>query len=101
MELSQEIIDQAMSARFHCCDLDVEVSVREYLIELLRALWIEGERFSGKRPFGNSGWEYDLYKPLIEGGFVEGQLDEDGCVDTVSDLAHDFVVALIDSMGAK
>lgn len=52
-------------------------NVGEYLHSLLFTLWEEGEGFSGKRPFGNSGWEYDLYKPLIVGGFVEGEIDEE------------------------
>lgn len=35
-------------------------TVKEYLVELLSTLWNEGEGFSGKRPFGTSGWEYEL-----------------------------------------
>lgn len=33
------------------------LTVRDYLKALLRRLWLEQEGFSGKRPFGNSGWE--------------------------------------------
>ena len=53
-------------------------TVGEYLIMLLLIdqLWCEGEGFSGKRPFGNYGWEYELYHALacanaIEANFVE------------------------------
>ena len=46
-------------------------TVREYLKMLLERLWEEGEGFSGKRPFGNSGWEYDLYAALEEKGVTE------------------------------
>ena len=53
-------------------------TVREYLKELLKSLWNEGENFSGKYPFGNSGWEYDLYAALVAGGVVEGAFDEQG-----------------------
>lgn len=35
-------------------------TVKEYLKKLLETLWEEGEGFSGKRPFGNSGWEVEL-----------------------------------------
>ena len=35
-------------------------SIRGYLKTLLTTLMAEGEGFSGKRPFGNSGWEYEL-----------------------------------------
>jgi hypothetical protein len=45
-------------------------TVKEYLVELLAHLWDEGEGFSGKRPFGNSGWEYDLYEALGNAGLI-------------------------------
>lgn len=65
---------------------DVEAnSIREYLKQLLSTLWAEGEGFSGKRPFGNSGWDYDLYRPLVIMGVVEGEWeDEDGYHSIVS-----------------
>ena len=46
-------------------------TVREYLSILLSTLWEQGDRFDSKRPFGNSGWKYDLIYPLIEAGRVE------------------------------
>lgn len=45
-------------------------TVRGYLKALVTELWSEGESFSGKRPFGNSGWEYELYRPLVKAGLV-------------------------------
>ena len=42
------------------------ITVCEYLERLLLTLWEEKDNFSSKRPFGNSGWEYDLYEILIE-----------------------------------
>lgn len=39
-------------------------TVREYFKALLTALWDEGESFSGKRPLGNSGWEFDLLEAI-------------------------------------
>ena len=36
-------------------------TIGEYFEKLLLTLWDEQEDFSGKRPFGNSGWEYDVY----------------------------------------
>lgn len=61
-------------------DADAE-TIRDYLKALLTELWIEEEGFSGKRPFGNSGWQYDVYAALINAGKIDGELDEDGCVD--------------------
>jgi hypothetical protein len=60
-------------------------TVRDYLTRLLTELWQERDGFSGKRPFGNSGWEYDLYMPLIQAGVVEGTFDDDGYVHTFPD----------------
>lgn len=62
-------------------------TIRGYLTALLLRLWEEGEGFSGKRPFGNSGWGYDLYQPLIKEGFIEGSLDEDGYIEECDDDA--------------
>lgn len=39
-------------------------TIREYLTALLTAVWVEGEEFSGKCPFGNSGWEAELFDAL-------------------------------------
>ncbi len=55
-------------------------TIHEYLRKLMMTLWSEKECFSGKRPFGNSGWEYALYRTLIVGRLVDGQLDENGYV---------------------
>ena len=51
-----------------------------YLVALLAALWDEGECFSPKRPFGNSGWERDLATPLEAAGYVS-IVDDDGTFD--------------------
>ena len=39
-------------------------TVRAYLKALLSALWAEEEGFSAKRPFGNSGWQHEVYSSL-------------------------------------
>ena len=85
----------ALEARFSS-DAGDDITVRDYLRTLLMTLWEEGEDFSGKRPFGNSGWEYDLYKPLIAGGFIPGKLDDDGCVEDYDrKMADAYVCDLI------
>lgn len=60
-------------------------TIKGYLTALLERLWEQGEGFSGKRPFGNSGWEYDIYKALISAGAVPGSLDSDGYVQELND----------------
>lgn len=63
-------------------DNDAEAAtVRDYLKALLTTLLTEQEGFSGKRPFGNSGWMGDLEIALIRAGLVEGKLDEDGYIE--------------------
>jgi hypothetical protein len=52
-------------------------TVRGYLIALLTEVWTDGEGFSGKRPFGNSGWETDLYIPMIRAGIIGGTFDDE------------------------
>lgn len=46
-------------------------TIRGYLVALLAELWEKGEGFSGKRPFGNSGWEHELYRALADDGEIE------------------------------
>lgn len=67
-------------------------TIKGYLIKLLDELWAEGEGFSGKRPFGNSGWERDLHKPLIVAGVIPGKLDSDGYIEEVDDLLANKVI---------
>jgi hypothetical protein len=79
-------------------------TVRDYLIALLAALWEEGQGFSGKRPFGNSGWRYDLYEPLGRAGLIQVTLDEVGYIDDFPDSerrrADRLIAAAIQAMGA-
>lgn len=68
-------------------------TIRGYLIALTSEVWQHGEGFSGKRPFGNSGWEWDLYPPLITNGLVNGKLHEDGYIEDVDDDAAHALIA--------
>jgi hypothetical protein len=63
-------------------DAEVE-TVKDYLKKLLTELWNKGEGFSGKRPFGNSGWECELYHTLVINKAISGKYttDQDGYVD--------------------
>lgn len=78
-ELSKTIADA--EHRFACqgksvlelplLDNDAEAAtVRDYLKALLTRIWEEGEGFSSKRPFGNSGWEYDLTSAIEDAGLA-------------------------------
>lgn len=77
-------------------------TIREYLILLLRQLWEEKSKFSGKRPFGSGSWYLDLYKPLIVAKCITGSLDEEGCVNDVDEDAGDTLIDLaIESLGGE
>lgn len=65
-------------------------TIRGYLKALLLTLWYEGEGFSGKRPFGNSGWEYDLALALVKGGFVKGSIHSYSDSDEVYEDLDDY-----------
>ncbi len=88
--------EEILNYEFESPDFEQTVTIKLYLRELLVTLWREREGFSGKRPFGNSGWEYDLYKVLIECGAIEGTL-EDGFVEVVNtNEADQLILKLID-----
>ena len=76
-------MENVLGLVFYCNDLDREITIKDYLKELMLTLWKEAEGFSGKRPFGNSGWQYDIAACLIKNNIVDGKLDEDGYVDEV------------------
>lgn len=54
-----------------------ETSIADYFKLQLSTLWEEGEGFSGKRPFGNSGWEGCLEYVLVKHGCIAGKIDEE------------------------
>lgn len=84
----RQILDTPMS------DNDAEATtVREYLVKLLAQVWTEGEGFSGKRPFGNSSWEYELYGALARAGHIAGTFDDDGWVESIDTGAGDALIA--------
>lgn len=56
-------------------------TIRAYLHALLSALLEECEVFSGKAPFGNSDWYFDLAATLVQNGVIEGTIEEYGEVD--------------------
>jgi len=70
-----EKIEKALNCKV---DLDGEkLTVREYFKKLMLILWEEGESFSGKRPFGDSGWECDIYNALAVEGVIEADIEDD------------------------
>lgn len=90
-----------LAARMEPNDADAE-TVREYLAALACQVWIEGEGFSGKRPFGNSDWYHDLQMACWLAGYVPGPRPEDGYGFTreQSELIDRLIVKACSAMGA-
>lgn len=71
-------------------------TVRDYFKALLQTLWREGEGFSGKRPFGNSGWQYDFDDALVRSGKVHGSAgSDDERAEIVDDAGREAADELI------
>lgn len=51
-------------------------TVGHFLCILAGEVWLRQECFNGKRPFGNSSWNWDVLEALIAAGIIED--DEDG-----------------------
>lgn len=91
----QQVLDLAMP------DNDAGAStVRGYLVALAREVWNIGEGFSGKRPFGNSGWHYEIYGPLVKAGWVKGTFDDEALDGVDTDTADELIQAALDELYA-
>lgn len=91
-----EKLKAALEIRFDS-DAGENLRVKDYLRALLRTLWVEQEGFDAKRPFGNSDWDYELYRPLAEHGFIDARQDCCGELAPADyNEAHCFVLQLIE-----
>jgi hypothetical protein len=90
VKIPTQQLDAALDVRFDS-DAGKDITIREYFRELLITLWEEKEGFSGKRPFGNSGWEYEVHVALAKAGFVDlGEWDEEcGNYESATRKQHD------------
>lgn len=88
-------METALDLLFRCEDLHRDMTVRQYLYTLLDTLWDEEEGFSGKRPFGNSGWKQDIFDALIRNGFLAGKEEEGYYYPNSMKKADAFVRELI------
>lgn len=78
MDDERELMEKVLAAPLADGNDAGAADVRGYLYELLRTLWKEDSHFSGKRPFGNSGWQHEVYDALAEAGLLESaEKDED------------------------
>ena len=68
-------------------------TIREYLVALARVMWEHGEGANGKRPFGNSGWQWDVYAALAKAGLITATFDEGGGLDDADTEKGDALIA--------
>lgn len=101
MKITPEIVEQAKNLSFDSSDLNRELTIKEWLKTLLVTLLIEDEGFSGKRPFGNSGWTGDVEIALVRAGLSDGEIhEEDGDVDLVEcgSRTEELLIAIVKSL---
>lgn len=89
---------EALDKKFDAHDRNKKLTYRKYFNDLLTQLFSEGEGFSGKRPFGNSGWDYGLTLGLVQIGAVAGDYEEGP--DDIAE-ANQFIFDMIDALCAK
>jgi hypothetical protein len=82
--------------------LPANTKLRDIFAEFLCELIVTTDSFSGKRPLGNSDWWYELAKPLVKEGIVDGKINEwgDAC-DYFSKEIDDVLVGAIKHMCSK
>ena len=87
------LLEAVLAAPLESQDVPEAPTVRAYLEHLLLTLWEEKEGFDGKRPFGNSGWDYDLIAALVRAKLIEGSFDEDGYIASCDEEAGEELIA--------
>jgi hypothetical protein len=96
-EVSPEIIRQTLALKLVANDAG-ESTVRGYLLHLLRKVWLDDE-FTSKRPFGNSGWKSYIELPMVMAGLVDGDIDEDGYLNSLDSVrSSEIILACISSL---
>ncbi len=72
-------------------------TIGELLGNLAAGTW-SNSNWNGKRPFGNSGWHWDVYAALIKAGLISGRIEidaEGSYVETLNDDERAKADALI------
>ena len=84
--MNELTIEEILNLKMRPNDANAD-TIKDYLCRLMITLWKEGEGFSGKRPFGNSNWEYELYFPLVDAGVINGHTCDDEYLEDVDEKA--------------
>lgn len=103
--LGESDVDYSMSLLVLDCPMDPKAndagasSIREYMALIACEVWRWQDGFSGKRPFGNSGWCWEVYQAVIDRGLVEGVASEDDLTDEQRRSVDAWVLGAIWLMG--
>ena len=89
---------EILKLRFYSDDLGKEITIKKYLKLLLIKLLQETECFDGKRPFGSSGWTYDLGECLRENGIIPTIKDSDDCNGYLTSDFNKKIIEIIKNM---
>ena len=96
--MKHEIIyyNKVLDLEFFTYDLNTKITIRNYLKELLIGLWDRKDGFSGKRPFGDSGWDYAIGDCLAKNNIIESSIEgEDYFVYSMNDVDKLMIDELI------
>lgn len=52
-------------------------TIKELLIAILGRFWKDPEGFRGKRPFGDSGWQSEVFLALVQNGLLSSMNEHD------------------------
>lgn len=74
-----------------------QTTLDDYLKELLKAIWMNGEDFKSKRPFGKEGWKWEINTALVEKYPSLGKLVK-GFLWNVNEKLDKAVVARIEKI---
>lgn len=87
-EIGNQVLDVAMED-----DDSGATSIRGYFVALAEAVWRREADFSGKRPFGKSGWTWDVYKALADAGMITATFDQDGYIEDADQAKADELIS--------
>lgn len=86
-EVTDEQLLELCDRPFECYDFSQPITLRWWVFQTITKLFYETEGFSGKRPHGNSGWDYYLYRPFIDAGLITEPFTDDQ-----EQFANDLIV---------
>ncbi len=69
-------------------------TIGDFFHGMLLRIWNDPDDFSGKRPYGNSGWPFDLYAALVRAEMISGSFDEWGYIEECDDEMGDRLITL-------